>query len=57
MTEVHTEFFILNEEQFNELYPEAEELNVTLDYYLFEFCMTEGSIVHYDGDEWVEVTD
>lgn len=47
MTEVHTDFFILDEEQFNEFYPEAEQFNVTLDYYLFEFVNTEG--------EWVEV--
>ena len=47
MTEIETEFFILSEEQFNEFYPESEEFGVTLDYYLMEFCNTEG--------EWVEV--
>jgi hypothetical protein len=55
MTEIATEFFVLSSEQYDELYPESQKLNVTLDYYLLEFVTIEGSDVEYNGDEWVEV--
>jgi hypothetical protein len=54
---IETNFFILDAQQFNELKPEADELGVTLDYFLMEFCMIDGDTVEYDGNNWVEVTD
>ncbi len=42
---IETEFYILTEEQFNEFYPEAEKLGLGIDYYLDEFCDTEGPYV------------
>jgi hypothetical protein len=54
---IETNFFILNDQEYDWFYLKSEELGVSVDYYLLEFCMTEGSIVHYDGNNWVEVTD
>lgn len=42
MKMIETQFFILTKEQYNEYAPEAEELGMNLDYYLMEFCNTEG---------------
>ena len=39
---IETEFFILNEEQFQEYSQLADEVGVSLDYYLTEFCDVEG---------------
>jgi hypothetical protein len=35
---IETEFFLLNEEQFNEYSTLADEAGVSIDYYLSEFC-------------------
>ena len=35
---IETEFFILDEQQFQEYSHLADEINVTIDYYLSEFC-------------------
>jgi hypothetical protein len=35
---IETEFFLLNEEQFNEYSTLADEAGVNIDYYLSEFC-------------------
>jgi len=35
---IETEFFILDQQQYDEFYPEAEDVGVSLDYYLMEFC-------------------
>ena len=42
---IETDFFILTKEQFEENLPDAEKLGVSLDYYLLEFCHTEGDMV------------
>ena len=54
---IETDFFILDVEQFTELKPEADELGVSLDYYLMEFCIVDGEMVEYDGNNWVSVSD
>jgi len=35
---IETDYYILNQEQFNQYNTEAQEVGVTLDYYLDEFC-------------------
>ena len=35
---IETEFFILDEQQFQEYSQLADEMDVTIDYYLSEFC-------------------
>lgn len=42
---IETNFFILTPQQFEENLIEAQELGVSLDYYLMEFCHTEGDYV------------
>ena len=44
MTE--TDFFILNGEQYQEYYTEAQCVGVTLDHYLLEWCDVEGEDVY-----------
>ena len=39
---IETDYYILNQEQFNQFNTEAQEVGVTLDYYLDEFCDIEG---------------
>ena len=38
MTMIETEFFILTQEQYQEHTKEANELGISIDYYLSEFC-------------------
>jgi len=45
---IETDFFILNGQQYQEFYTEASELGVSIDYYLMEFCHTEGPYVYTD---------
>ena len=52
---VETDYFILTQEQFEENLPDAQELGVSLDYYLMEFTHTEGSMVEYVDGEWIEI--
>lgn len=42
---VETEFFILSEQDYHVLSQDAKELNVSLDYLLFEFCDIQGEQV------------
>jgi hypothetical protein len=35
---IETDYFIITQEQHDEFNPEAEEVSVSLDYYLMEFC-------------------
>ena len=42
---IETQFFILTPEQYEEHIKDAEELNVTLDYYLSEFCQISGPLI------------
>jgi hypothetical protein len=53
---IETNFFILDVQQFTELKSEADELGVSLDYYLMEFCIVDGEMVEYDGNNWVSVS-
>lgn len=43
---IETDFFILNGEQYQQFYTEAQELGVTVDYYLMEWCDVEGEDVY-----------
>ena len=43
---IETDYFILDGEQYQEFYTEAAKVGVTLDYYLMEFCDTEGEDVY-----------
>ena len=45
---IETQFFILDEQQFQEYGQLADEINVTIDYYLSEFCDVEGPDVYGD---------
>jgi hypothetical protein len=45
---IETEFFILDEQQFQEYSQLADEMNVTIDYYLSEFCDVEGPYITVD---------
>ena len=42
---IETDYYILNQEQFNQFNTEAQEVGVTLDYYLDEFCDIEGPYI------------
>ncbi len=42
---IETQFFILSEQDFAQYSTEANEIGVTIDYYLSEFCEVKG--------EWV----
>jgi hypothetical protein len=42
---IETNFFILDAEQFQEYSQLADEVGVSLDYYLSEFCDVEGPYV------------
>ncbi len=35
---IETDFFILSSEQYDEFKKDADELNLSLDYFLLEFC-------------------
>ena len=56
-TMIETNFFILNNQEYDWFYLKSEELGVSVDYYLLEFCMIEEPRFRYDGNNWVEVTD
>ena len=43
---IETQFFILTQEQYDENTSEAEQLGINVDYYLMEFCDTEGEYVY-----------
>jgi hypothetical protein len=42
---IETQFFILSSDQYNEFHAEAQELGISVDYYLSEFCYVEGDMV------------
>ena len=42
---IETDFFILNGEQYQEYYTVAQEVGVSLDYYLLEFCEVTGPMI------------
>jgi len=45
---IETDFYILNGEQYQEFYTEAQKLGVSIDYFLDEFCDTEGPYIYND---------
>jgi hypothetical protein len=45
---IETDFYILNSEQYQEFYTEAQKIGVSIDYFLDEFCEVEGSNVYVD---------
>lgn len=45
---IETDFFVLNGEQYQEFYTLAQEIGVSLDYYLLEFCDVEGPYIDSD---------
>jgi hypothetical protein len=45
---IETDFFILNGEQYQEYYTEAQKEGVSLDYYLLEFCEVTGPYMECD---------
>ena len=42
---IETEFFILTPEQYQENKQFADEIGVSIDYYLSEFCEVQGPII------------
>ena len=42
---IETNFYILNQEQYQEFNTEALNLGVSLDYYLDEFCDIQGQMI------------
>jgi hypothetical protein len=42
---IETDFFILTKEQYDSVNDSAEQLNLSVDYYLMEFCEVEGPYV------------
>jgi ribosomal protein S19 len=54
---IETDFFILNGEQYQEFYTEAQQVGVSIDYYLMEFTTTEGPMCECIDGEWVEVNE
>lgn len=46
---IETEFFILDEQQYEEFYPLAEEMGISLDHYLLEWCDVTGPDVLIDS--------
>lgn len=45
---IETQFFILTLEQYEEHLQEADELGISIDYYLSEFCEVQGPKVIVD---------
>ena len=45
---IETDFYILNGEQYQKFYTEAQKIGVTLDHYLLEWCDVEGPDVYVD---------
>lgn len=54
---IETQFFVLSHEQYQEHSKDADELGVSIDYYLMEFTTTEGPMCECIDGEWVEVKD
>lgn len=46
--QIETEFYILNQEQFDQFNTDAKSLGISLDYYLDEFCDVTGPLISCD---------
>ena len=47
-TVIETQFFILTPEQYEEHVKDADELGISIDYYLDEFCDVYGPLIQTD---------
>ncbi len=47
---IETDFHILTQEMYLDVVTEAMMLNVSVDYFLMEFCDVEGDLVFVDKD-------
>ena len=45
---IETDYYILNGQQYQEFYTEAQKLGMNIDRYLMEFCDVEGPDVYVD---------
>jgi hypothetical protein len=45
---IETDFYILDGQQYQEFYTEAQKLGISIDYFLDEFCDTEGPYIYND---------
>ena len=54
---IETNYFLLTQEQYQEFYTEAQEVGVSIDYFLDEFTIVEGPDVEFDGEKWVEIVE
>jgi hypothetical protein len=43
---IETDYFILNGEQYQEFYTAAQEVGVSIDYFLLEFCDVTGPDIY-----------
>ena len=46
---IETQFYILGNQQYQEAKQDADQLGVSVDYYISEFCTIDG--------DWVEISD
>jgi hypothetical protein len=42
---IETQFFILSQEQYDQIHSHASELGVSIDYFLMEFCNVIGPVI------------
>jgi hypothetical protein len=47
---IETNFFILNDEQYQQFYTEAQEHGMNIDHYLMEFCDVMGPMVYVSNE-------
>jgi hypothetical protein len=45
---IETDFYILNGQQYQEFYTEAQKLGINIDHFLLEFCDVEGPYITVD---------
>ena len=42
---IETDFYILSQEQYQEFHTEAQQLGITVDHFLLEFCDIQGPLI------------
>ena len=45
---IETDYYILNGQQYQEFYTEAQKLGISIDYFLDEFTIVEGPYIYND---------
>ena len=45
---IETDFYILNQEQYDQFNTDATDLGITLDHFLLEWCDIEGPLISLD---------